>query len=152
MYIDIARLYINSHHFSQSYCFLLLPICALLKTIIFTEPLRVLTEPTIQTADVGKSAIFTCIVTGYPVRQIIWYKDGELLKQSPRVIIESDRVVKIPSISREDKGMYQCIASNDDDIVEASSELRLGGMCDIPRSWMQQDMLSPFRFINVSGD
>jgi uncharacterized protein YodC (DUF2158 family) len=39
----------------------------------------------------------------------------------------------IPSVQREDQGMYQCIASSDGESVQATAELRLGGKYQIIR-------------------
>ncbi|XP_014672719.1 PREDICTED: Down syndrome cell adhesion molecule-like protein Dscam2 [Priapulus caudatus] len=90
------------------------------------EALKVTTEPTLQTVDVGRSAAFTCLVAGYPVNEVTWYKDGERLRSSDSVVMEMDRVVRITSVAREDGGMYQCVASNERETAEATAELKLG--------------------------
>jgi hypothetical protein len=38
-------------------------------------------------------------------------------------------VLTIPSIKKEDKGMYQCIIKNDQESAQATAELKLGGRC-----------------------
>lgn len=35
--------------------------------------------------------------------------------------------MRITSITKEDKGMYQCMVKNDLESVQATAELRLGG-------------------------
>lgn len=36
--------------------------------------------------------------------------------------------IRITSIVKEDKGMYQCLIKNDFESAQSSAELRLGGM------------------------
>ena len=58
---------------------------------------------------------------------------SSFLKKPPsaRVISEDagSPVLRIPSVSREDQGVYQCFVKNDMDSVHAAAELRLGGRC-----------------------
>lgn len=40
-----------------------------------------------------------------------------------------DGVLRIESVKKEDKGMYQCFVRNDQESAQASAELKLGGRC-----------------------
>lgn len=62
-------------------------------------------------------------VTGHPVKTIFWMKDGQSLRSGTPVDI-----LKLPSVTREDQGMYQCFIKNEHDTAQAAGELRLGGM------------------------
>ncbi|XP_055694563.1 cell adhesion molecule Dscam2 isoform X50 [Lutzomyia longipalpis] len=44
----------------------------------------------------------------------------------------SDAILRIESVKKEDKGMYQCFIRNDQESAEASAELKLGGRFDPP--------------------
>lgn len=93
-----------------------------------TSPLQVDIVPNILSVHMGGSAEFRCVVTsnGSPIRphQITWYKDGRQLTTSGRL---SD-TFEINGVTRENKGMYQCVARRQDsDTVQASAELQLGG-------------------------
>lgn len=41
----------------------------------------------------------------------------------------TDAVLRIESVKKEDKGMYQCFIRNDQESAQASAELKLGGRC-----------------------
>ena len=49
----------------------------------------------------------------------IWLKDGHPVEAGPSLIIEK--------VNRDDAGMYQCVARAEDDSIQASVQLRLGG-------------------------
>ncbi|XP_076235762.1 cell adhesion molecule Dscam2 [Calliopsis andreniformis] len=81
------------------------------------------------TVDLGKDAEFQCSVTGLPTPVISWTKDGLPVRADTsgrRKITVNDSTLHISSIARDDKGMYQCFAKNDYEMVQATAELRLG--------------------------
>ncbi|XP_012280177.1 Down syndrome cell adhesion molecule-like protein Dscam2 [Orussus abietinus] len=86
--------------------------------------------PPQATVDLGKDTEFTCTVTGQPTPVISWAKDGHLLREgsSGRIKIQKGVIptLHISSITRDNKGMYQCFAKNDYEMVQATAELRLG--------------------------
>lgn len=87
-----------------------------------TAPLIAEIEPSVQTIDFGRPATFTCTVQGNPIKTISWLKDGKPLGLE-------DRVLRIESVKKEDKGMYQCFVRNDQESAQATAELKLGGRC-----------------------
>ncbi|XP_022258397.1 Down syndrome cell adhesion molecule-like protein Dscam2, partial [Limulus polyphemus] len=96
-------------------------------TLIVTAQLDVRLIPQNQTVDIGTKAIFNCSVSGYPVTNITWMKDGRILPLSQKRFIRSSKsVLEIPDVDKEDQGMYQCFVQNIFEAVQASSELRLG--------------------------
>ena len=96
--------------------------------LFFPALLGVQIFPHRQTIDVGDAATFTCDITGYPVQHITWYKDGDHLVTSDRVTLTTDGVTMvIESVERSDRGMYQCMAANQEQEVHATAQLSLGG-------------------------
>lgn len=89
-----------------------------------TAPLNAEIEPSTQTIDFGRPATFTCTVQGNPIKTISWLKDGKPLGLE-------DRVLRIESVKKEDKGMYQCFVRNDQESAQATAELKLGGRCEL---------------------
>ncbi|XP_015428966.1 PREDICTED: Down syndrome cell adhesion molecule-like protein Dscam2 [Dufourea novaeangliae] len=77
-----------------------------------------------------KDAEFQCSVTGQPRPVITWSKDGLPVRESAsgrsRITGNDGSTLHISSIARDDKGMYQCFAQNDYEMVQATAELRLG--------------------------
>lgn len=88
-----------------------------------TAPLGAEIDPSTQTIDFGRSAIFTCNVRGNPIKTISWLKDGKPLGLE-------EAVLRIESVKKEDKGMYQCFVRNDQESAQATAELKLGGRCE----------------------
>ncbi|XP_043281864.1 Down syndrome cell adhesion molecule-like protein Dscam2 isoform X2 [Venturia canescens] len=81
------------------------------------------------TVDLGKNAQFQCAVTGQPTPIITWAKDGLPVREGSgrtKVMGNGGSTLNIYSITRDDKGMYQCFAKNDYEMVQATAELRLG--------------------------
>ncbi|XP_055906132.1 cell adhesion molecule Dscam2 isoform X18 [Eupeodes corollae] len=103
-----------------------------------TAPLSAKIDPPTQTVDFGRPAVFTCQYTGNPIKTISWLKDG-------KKIGHSDAVLRIESVKKEDKGMYQCFVRNDQESAEASAELKLGGRFDPPviRQAFQEETMHP---------
>ncbi|EFN60720.1 Down syndrome cell adhesion molecule-like protein 1 [Camponotus floridanus] len=91
-----------------------------------TAPLNAEIEPSTQTIDFGRPATFTCTVQGNPIKTISWLKDGKPLGLE-------DRVLRIESVKKEDKGMYQCFVRNDQESAQATAELKLGGRFEPPQ-------------------
>ncbi|XP_043494060.1 Down syndrome cell adhesion molecule-like protein Dscam2 isoform X4 [Polistes fuscatus] len=91
-----------------------------------TAPLAAEIEPSTQTIDFGRPATFTCNVRGNPIKTISWLKDGKPLGLE-------EPVLRIESVKKEDKGMYQCFVRNDQESAQATAELKLGGRFEPPQ-------------------
>lgn len=88
--------------------------------------------PCVQvTIDLGKDAEFQCAVQGQPPPTISWAKDALPIREGTsgrtKITGNGGTVLHVSSITRDDKGMYQCFAKNDYEMVQATAELRLGG-------------------------
>ncbi|XP_017797231.1 PREDICTED: Down syndrome cell adhesion molecule-like protein Dscam2 [Habropoda laboriosa] len=103
-----------------------------------TAPLAAEIEPSTQTIDFGRPATFTCIVRGNPIKTISWLKDGKPLGLE-------EPVLRIESVKKEDKGMYQCFVRNDQESAQATAELKLGGRFEPPqiRQAFSEETLQP---------
>lgn len=91
-----------------------------------TAPLSAKIDPPTQTVDFGRPAVFTCNFEGNPIKTIGWLKDGKPMKHS-------EPVLRIESVKKDDKGMYQCFIRNDQESAQASAELKLGGRCKLSK-------------------
>ncbi|CAL7934265.1 unnamed protein product [Xylocopa violacea] len=103
-----------------------------------TAPLAAEIEPSTQTIDFGRPATFTCNVRGNPIKTISWLKDGKPLGLE-------EPVLRIESVKKEDKGMYQCFVRNDQESAQATAELKLGGRFEPPqiRQAFAEETLQP---------
>ncbi|KAK4311637.1 hypothetical protein Pmani_016876 [Petrolisthes manimaculis] len=91
-----------------------------------TAPLSAQVEPNVQTVEFGRPATFSCTYRGNPVKSVTWLKDGTALNHK-------EAVLRIDSVGREDKGMYQCFIRNDQESAQATAELKLGGRFEPPQ-------------------
>ncbi|BES94143.1 IGc2 [Nesidiocoris tenuis] len=91
-----------------------------------TAPLVASVEPTVQTVDFGRPVLLTCNYEGNPVKTVSWIKDGKALPG------QNNAVMKIDSVKKEDKGMYQCFVRNEQESAQASAELKLGSRFEPP--------------------
>ncbi|XP_072324821.1 striated muscle preferentially expressed protein kinase isoform X3 [Scyliorhinus torazame] len=65
---------------------------------------------------VGASVLLKCIITGTPTPQVVWKKDGEILKTSQTHILKAEgerHTLFIPSASTLDGGLYSVSAANE---------------------------------------
>ncbi|ROT84147.1 down syndrome cell adhesion molecule [Penaeus vannamei] len=91
-----------------------------------TAPLSAQVEPKVQTVEFGRPATFTCTYRGNPVKSVTWLKDGIPLNHK-------EAVLRIDTVGREDKGMYQCFVRNDQESAQGTAELKLGGRFEPPQ-------------------
>ncbi|XP_059048817.1 cell adhesion molecule Dscam2-like, partial [Achroia grisella] len=80
--------------------------------------LVVTVQPQLQIANSGSSVTFNCSVEGGEAR-IRWLHDGV-------PVGGAERVLRVHSVMRVHRGMYQCFAERDLDSAQAAAELRLG--------------------------
>ncbi|XKL66866.1 hypothetical protein PGB90_010286 [Kerria lacca] len=92
-----------------------------------TAPLSASVEPIVQTVDFGRPATLTCNYEGNPVKTVSWLKDGKPISS------DESRALKIDSVRKEDKGMYQCFVRNEQESAQGSAEIKLGGRFDPPQ-------------------
>uniref|UniRef100_A0A8B9BI17 Ig-like domain-containing protein n=1 Tax=Anser brachyrhynchus TaxID=132585 RepID=A0A8B9BI17_9AVES len=86
-----------------------------LLTVTEALPPTFLTRPESITTFVGKSAKFLCTVSGTPVIEVAWQKDGTTISPSDHHKIskvENKHVLEISLLTTSDRGVYTCKASN----------------------------------------
>lgn len=71
-----------------------------------------------QVANSGSSVTFNCSVEGEA--RVRWLHDGV-------PVGGGERALRVHTVARVHRGMYQCVAERDLDSAQASAELRLGG-------------------------
>lgn len=74
----------------------------------------------------GKTAYINCIASGIPLTEIKWLHNGHPLSFGARVRLITNSSILINPITKDDKGMYQCLMSNQYDYAQGICELRLG--------------------------
>ncbi|XP_035789898.1 Down syndrome cell adhesion molecule-like protein Dscam2 isoform X2 [Anopheles albimanus] len=92
-----------------------------------STPIHVEISPNVLSVHMGGTAEFRCLVTSNGMsagpQHITWFKDGRQLPSSGRV----GDTLQVTGVTREDKGMYQCVVRRQEgDSFQASAELQLG--------------------------
>ncbi|XP_058457695.1 cell adhesion molecule Dscam2 isoform X16 [Malaya genurostris] len=92
-----------------------------------STPIHVEISPNVLSVHMGGTAEFRCLVTTNGLnagpQHITWFKDGRQLPSSGRV----GDTLQVTGVTREDKGMYQCVVRRQEgDSFQASAELQLG--------------------------
>lgn len=81
----------------------------------------------------------SCAVTGYPVPQVTWYKDGKNLSQDPSFFCKNDFGVcslMIPGVTPSDEGQYKVVASNELGQAVSSAFITIKGKDErVPEVW-----------------
>ncbi|KAL5020556.1 hypothetical protein ScPMuIL_003448 [Solemya velum] len=94
--------------------------------LIIMKNISVYVDPADQIVDAGEEATLNCTFSGHPVESIEWYKNGEVLKAKDKISFSSETILQIRNVSKLDEGMYQCMVSNDKEVVQSTSQLTLG--------------------------
>lgn len=84
-------------------------------------------DPPKMTIDVGQSLNLSCQINGHPVSSIVWIKNGRIVPQMNVKITGSASQLSIPSIGVEDKGVFQCFATNERSVAHGIAYIMLGG-------------------------
>ncbi|KAL6468888.1 hypothetical protein MHYP_G00224120 [Metynnis hypsauchen] len=86
--------------------------------------LEFLRQPGPVSKVVGDSVLLPCVVTGYPAAFVRWTHNDEPIDESDgRFQVLGGGSLQIFNLTEEDAGIYQCLAENVNDSIEARSEL-----------------------------
>lgn len=99
-----------------------------LSFIVLAAPLSAHVQPQTQVVDVGKEAVFQCIIGGHPIARVSWYRNAKpIVRDSRFEMTTSPEKLTVRPLQKEDHGMYQCFVSNEWEMTQATAELQLGG-------------------------
>ncbi|KAH6936506.1 hypothetical protein HPB50_018450 [Hyalomma asiaticum] len=120
--------------------------------LLVSVPLTARIDPSVQVVDVGRSANLSCRVVGHPVHGVVWSHNGRAITPSyssrppstssvtrssaeaksssgtalSRIAVLSRDMLHITGVSRQDRGMYQCLVYNDRDSAQGTAQLVIG--------------------------
>nr|XP_022322237.1 hemicentin-1-like isoform X1 [Crassostrea virginica] len=81
-------------------------------TLTVHMPPRIEEGPRLMTGTVGSTARIPCNTTGEPRPEITWLKDGRLIREAGKYIVEDSGTLVINSLDADDTGSYTCTAIN----------------------------------------
>lgn len=86
--------------------------------------------PQLQVINSGESATFNCTISGSPSGRTQWLRNGEeiMFEGNSKIKLLNELVLLVNDVTRNDRGMYQCVVRNERESSQGSAELRLGGM------------------------
>ncbi|XP_051501062.1 vascular endothelial growth factor receptor 2-like isoform X1 [Myxocyprinus asiaticus] len=77
------------------------------------EMARIVTNLTDQRVNVSDSTMLVCEVSGTPTPTVFWTKDNQTVVEGSGVILkQSNRILTIQRVKKEDSGLYICTACN----------------------------------------
>ncbi|XP_069673465.1 papilin isoform X4 [Periplaneta americana] len=79
---------------------------------VFTVPVQANVTLTRTIYPIGSDISIPCDVDGYPIPQVVWYKDEQLLEANERIHITENHRLLIERANGSDAGTYRCLASN----------------------------------------
>ncbi|NXI51892.1 CDON protein, partial [Chloroceryle aenea] len=77
-----------------------------------------------ETVPAGATVNFWCDVRGSPAPSLAWLHNAAPLRLSPRHLPEGNRL-RIRGVTRQDSGLYQCVADNGLGFVQSTGRLRV---------------------------
>ncbi|XP_059503638.1 striated muscle preferentially expressed protein kinase [Stegostoma tigrinum] len=97
---------------------------------------------------VGASVLLKCIITGTPMPEVVWKKDGEVLKSSQTHMLKAEgerHTLYIPSATTLDGGLYSVSAANEVGLASccASVQVRVDSTADRKSLPLPTELYSP---------
>ncbi|XP_035525018.1 vascular endothelial growth factor receptor kdr-like [Morone saxatilis] len=80
-----------------------------------------------QDVNSSSTLMLACFALGVPRPSIIWYKNGVPVKEGPGISLGEDGVLTVDRVKKDDEGLYECIASNDEGIAKTSAVVTVVG-------------------------
>ncbi|XP_064421842.1 neogenin 1a isoform X3 [Latimeria chalumnae] len=86
--------------------------------------LKFLQQPSPVTKVSGQSVLLPCAISGFPTPAVHWTRNGEVLAFSfGKMELLGGGSLLISNITEEDAGTYLCVASNENETIEAQAEI-----------------------------
>uniref|UniRef100_A0A8D9EQZ0 Down syndrome cell adhesion molecule-like protein Dscam2 n=2 Tax=Cacopsylla melanoneura TaxID=428564 RepID=A0A8D9EQZ0_9HEMI len=113
--------------------------------LLVETPLRAFMQPLQQVVDVGSAAWFNCTIEGgRETPTVTWLKDSQVISGSSstnNIFQHNIAALQIPSVTRSDRGMYQCLVTEQEDSAQATGQLMLGAVSpDLQQSFVEQTL------------
>ncbi|GLD62573.1 vascular endothelial growth factor receptor kdr-like isoform X1, partial [Lates japonicus] len=74
-----------------------------------------------QDVNSSSTLMLACFAQGVPRPLIVWHKNGVQVKQGPGITLGEDGTLTIERVKKDDEGLYECIAKNDEGSAKASA-------------------------------
>ncbi|XP_061743515.1 neogenin 1a isoform X2 [Nerophis ophidion] len=86
--------------------------------------LEFLMQPASATKVLGSSILLPCVATAFPTPRVRWMFKDKLLEESEgRVELPGGGSLKISNLTKDDEGIYTCVADNTNATIEAQAQL-----------------------------
>ncbi|XP_061581509.1 vascular endothelial growth factor receptor kdr-like isoform X2 [Cololabis saira] len=97
--------------------------------LIVDERKRPWLSQNLTNQDVNSSStlVMACYASGVPRPSIVWYKDGLQMEESPGVTLGENGTLVIERVKKEDEGLYECVAQNDEGSAKTSAVVTVLG-------------------------
>ncbi|XP_034936854.1 papilin isoform X2 [Chelonus insularis] len=79
---------------------------------VFKVPVSVNVSTPSNEVQHGSQFSITCKVDGYPIPQVLWYKDNDIIRTDGRVSISESNTLVVDNAGSNDTGVYRCEAYN----------------------------------------
>ncbi|XP_067829538.1 neogenin-like isoform X5 [Heptranchias perlo] len=88
--------------------------------------LKFLQQPVPISKVSGQTVILPCVVSGHPTPTIHWTRSEETISErSQRITLVGDGSLQITDVTEEDAGIYECLAENGNETLQAQAELNV---------------------------
>ena len=62
-----------------------------------------------RTAVAGRDYVLNCPYSGYPIQSIQWYRQGQVIKETDKLKVNTNGTLRIANAEPTDSGEYTCI-------------------------------------------
>ncbi|XP_008302028.1 vascular endothelial growth factor receptor kdr-like isoform X2 [Stegastes partitus] len=80
-----------------------------------------------QDVNSSSTLVLACYASGVPRPNIMWYKNGVPVEESPGITLGKDGALTIERVKKDDEGLYECVASNVEGYAKTSAVVTVLG-------------------------
>ncbi|CAB1454018.1 unnamed protein product [Pleuronectes platessa] len=80
-----------------------------------------------QDVNSSSTLMLACFALGVPRPFVMWYKNGVPVEDGPGISLGEDGVLTIERVKKDDEGLYECVASNDEGVAKTSAVVTVLG-------------------------